>query len=174
MSLPAYISITGQTQGNITAEASSLESLGASSIQGHEDEILVQEIHHEITTPTDPQSGQPTGKAVHGPLTFTTIMTKGTPLLYQALADGELLPKVVLKWYRPALERKAEHFFTIELEDAYVVSMTAMLPHAQLMDNDSTREQLKVALSYRKITWIHGPGTTEGSYDWRQPKEKQD
>ena len=54
MPTPCYISITGQTQGNITAGA-----FTADSVQGHEDEMLVQEFLHNVTVPTDPQSGQP-------------------------------------------------------------------------------------------------------------------
>lgn len=58
MPTPAYIKIVGQTQGNITAGAFTADSVGNVFQQGHEDQILVQEIKHEVTTPTDPQSGQ--------------------------------------------------------------------------------------------------------------------
>lgn len=89
MATPAYIKMIGQTQGNITAGAFTADSVGNVYQQGHEDEILVQEIKHEVTTPTDPQSGQPTGQRVHKPFVFTSSLNKATPLMYQALASGE-------------------------------------------------------------------------------------
>ncbi|KJJ79724.1 Hcp-like protein [Escherichia coli] len=61
MPTPCYISITGQTQGNITAGAFTADSVGNIYVQGHEDEMLVQEFLHNVTVPTDPQSGQPAG-----------------------------------------------------------------------------------------------------------------
>lgn len=57
MPTPCYISITGQTQGNITAGAFTADSVGNIYVQGHEDEMLVQEFLHNVTVPTDPQSG---------------------------------------------------------------------------------------------------------------------
>ena len=92
MPTPAYIKIVGQTQGNITAGAFTADSVGNVFQQGHEDQILVQEIKHEVTTPTDPQSGQPSGQRVHKPFIFTSSLNKATPLMYQALANGEMLP----------------------------------------------------------------------------------
>ncbi len=69
MPTPCYISITGQTQGNITAGAFTADSVGNIYVQGHEDEMLVQEFLHNVTVPTDPQSvpacGSACSQAVH-------------------------------------------------------------------------------------------------------------
>ncbi len=70
MPTPCYISITGQTQGNITAGAFTADSVGNIYVQGHEDEMLVQEFLHNVTVPTDPQSGQPAGQRAHKPFIF--------------------------------------------------------------------------------------------------------
>lgn len=122
MPTPAYISIHGKTQGNITQGAFTADSVGNVYQEGHEDQILVQEVEHLIATPTDPQSGQPSGQRVHKPFIFTASLNKATPLLYQALAAGEMLPEVEVevkvKWYRTSTEGKQEHFFTTRLEDA--------------------------------------------------------
>lgn len=54
MPTPSYISIEGKTQGNITAGAFTSDSVGNIFVQGHEDEMLVQEFQHVVTVPTDP------------------------------------------------------------------------------------------------------------------------
>lgn len=79
MPTPCYISITGQTQGNITAGAFTADSVGNIYVQGHEDEMLVQEFLHNVTVPTDPQSGQPAGQRAHKPFTWDLRAPAPTP-----------------------------------------------------------------------------------------------
>ena len=112
MPTPCYISITGQTQGNITAGAFTADSVGNIYVQGHEDEMLVQEFLHNVTVPTDPQSGQPAGQRAHKPFIFTVALNKAVPLMYNALASGEMLPTTELHWWRTSVEGKQEHYFT--------------------------------------------------------------
>ena len=99
MPKPCYISIKGQTQGLITDWAFTAESVGNIYVQGHEDEMLVQEFSHNVTVPTDPQSGQPSGQRSHKPFIFTVALNKAVPLLYNALASGEMLTVTELHWY---------------------------------------------------------------------------
>lgn len=143
--------------------------MGNSYVEGHEDEILVQEIKHRVTVPTDPQSGQPSGQRVHKPFVFTSTLNKATPLMYQALASGEMLPSVEVNWYRTSVEGTQEHFFTTKLEDAIIVDINTVLPHAQAEENENFTQLIEVSMSYRKITWAHTVAGTEGSDDWRKP-----
>lgn len=170
MPTPAYISIVGKTQGNITQGAFTEDSVGNSFVEGHEDEILVQEIKHLIQLPTDPQSGQPTGQRVHRPMIFTCAINKAVPLLYQALASGELLPKVVLKLYRTSVHGQQEHFFSTTLEDAVIVNIAMAVPNAQSPMYSDFTQLIDVALSYRKISWEHVVANTSAADDWRAPK----
>ena len=169
MPTPAYISIHGQNQGHITKGAFTPDSVGNVYIEGHEDEIMAQAIDHQITLPTDPQSGQPAGQRVHKPLIFTSVLSKASPMLYQALVTGEMLPTVEVSWYRTSSEGKQEHFFTTTLEDATIVSINTVLPHALDKDNENYTQLVEVSLAYRKITWAHDVANTEGSDDWRAP-----
>ncbi|QGZ28870.1 Hcp family type VI secretion system effector [Stutzerimonas stutzeri] len=169
MSTPAYIAITGRTQGNITQGAFTSDSVGNVYQEGHEDQILVQEIKHRVTTPTDPQSGQPSGQRVHKPFVFTCALNKAIPLLYQALATGETLNKVETQWFRTSVEGKQEHFFTTLLEDATIVDINTVLPHAQDSSKSGYTQLIEISLAYRKITWTHAVAGTEASDDWRKP-----
>ncbi len=49
MPTPCYISIEGETQGLITAGACTADSIGDAFVEGHEDEMLVQQFDHNVT-----------------------------------------------------------------------------------------------------------------------------
>lgn len=169
MPTPCYLSAQGNTQGNLTAGAFTGESVGNIYVEGHENEILIQEVEHEITVPTDPQSGQPSGQRRHKPLTVSVALNKSVPLFYNALTSGELLTSVNLKWYRTSIEGKQEHFFTTLLTDAIVVDINCEMPHCQQPGNENYTQLVEISFSYRKISWDHTTSGTSGSDDWRKP-----
>ena len=171
MPTPCYISIQGQTQGNITAGAFTSDSVGNIYVEGHEDEMMVQEFKHIITVPTDPQSGQPSGQRVHKPFVITVALNKAVPLLYNALASGEMLPTVALKWYRTSVEGRQEHFFTTSLTDATIVDIDFKMPHAQDAMKSEFTQLIDISLAYRKVDWEHTVSGTSGADDWRAPLE---
>ncbi len=173
MPTPAYISIEGQTQGNITKDAFTADSVGNIYVEGHENQILVQEVNHRITVPTDPQSGQPAGQRIHGPLIFTCSLNKAVPLLYSALSSGEMLPNVELSWYRTSIEGKQERFFTTKLIDAVITDIDLVMPHIQDKNNKDFTQFFKVSMSYRGVEWEHLTASTAGSDDWRKPIETE-
>lgn len=171
MPTPCYISIEGQTQGHITAGAFTADSVGDIFVEGHEDEMLVQKFDHIVTVPTDPQSGQPSGQRVHKPFNFTVALNKAVPLMYNALASGEKLTKVTLKWYRTSIEGKQEHFFSTVLEGATIINIDCKMPHCQDDTKSSFTQLVEVSLAYRKIDWDHVVCGTSGADDWRKPIE---
>jgi type VI secretion system secreted protein Hcp len=169
MPTPAYMAVTGATQGNITQGALTADSVGNIWQEAHQDEILVEAFSHTVMVPTDPQSGQPTGQRVHRPLTITKVYDKSSPLLYQALTSGERLTKVEIKWYRTTMEGQQEHYFSHELEDAVIVDITARMPNCQDPGQSHFTHLEDVTFTYRKITWTHQVAGTSGSDDWRTP-----
>lgn len=171
MPTPCYISIQGKSQGNLTAGAFTADSVGNIYVQGHEDEMLVQAFEHLVSVPTDPQSGQPAGQRVHRPFRFTVALNKAVPLLYNALASGEMLPTVTLKWFRTSVEGRQEHFFSTRLTDATVVDIDCQMPHCQDANKSESTQLIQVALAYRKIEWEHTVAGTSGADDWRAPLE---
>ena len=103
MPTQAYIAITGEKQGNITAGCNTSDSMGNKYQQDHSDESTIIEFSHNVNVPRDPQSGQPTGQRVHKPFVVTKRFDKASPLLYQALCTGERLSEVEVKWYRTSM-----------------------------------------------------------------------
>ncbi len=170
MPTPAYMTIEGTTQGNITENAFTEDSVGNIWQEGHENEVLVQAFKHNVMIPRDPQSGQPSGQRTHRPVSVTKIFDKASPLLYNALCSGEVLTKVEIKWYRTAPSGTQEHYFTIKLEDAVIVDIQGYMPNCQDPANSSFTHLEDVSFSYRSITWNHEVAGTSGSDDWRAPK----
>jgi type VI secretion system secreted protein Hcp len=167
MPTPAYCSIEGTTQGNITEGTFTEDSVGNIYQEGHEDEILVEAFDHTVTVPTDIQSGQPTGQRVHKPLVITKVFDKCSPLLYKALSTGELLTTVEIKWYRTSKQGTLEHYFTTKLEDAIITNINARMPNCQDPAKANFTHLEDVNFTYRKITWTHVVGSTEEFDDWR-------
>ena len=169
MPTPAYLTIEGSTQGNITQGAFTEDSVGNIWQEAHQDEILVEAFNHTVAVPTDPQSGQPTGQRVHQPLKVTKVFDKSSPLLYTALTTGEILPTCELKWYRTSKDGQQEHYFTMKLEDAIITNITARMPNCQDPGMAQFTHLEDVSFSYRKITWSHEVASTTGEDDWRAP-----
>jgi type VI secretion system secreted protein Hcp len=167
MPIPAYMTIEGATQGDITAGAMSETSVGISFQEDHEDEILVQAFSHNIVIPRDPQSGQPTGQRIHQPMKITKVFDQASPLLFQALTTGERLTSVEIKWYRNTAEGALEHYFTVELEDAIIVDIVAFMPNCLDPSQAHFTHMEEVSFTYSKITWTHEAAGAMGSDNWR-------
>lgn len=170
MPTPCYISITGQTQGTSLPVLSPQILSAISTCRDTKMKcwcrsfcitLLFQPIHSLVNLP---------GSA-HKPFIFTVALNKAVPLLYNALASGEMLPKVELHWWRTSVEGKQEHYFTTRLTDATIVDMNLHMPHCQDPAQREFTQLLAVSLAYRKVEWEHIKSGTSGADDWRAPLE---
>lgn len=167
MPIPAYMTIEGASQGDISGGAMSEESVGIVYQEDHADEILVQAFSHNIIIPRDPQSGQPTGQRIHQPLTITKIFDKSSPMLYQALTTGERLTECEIQWFRNSPDGELEHYFTIALEDAVIVDIKAVMANCLDPASAHLTHMEEVSFAYSKIEWTHEIAGTSGADDWR-------
>lgn len=171
MPTPCYVDITGVIQGRITKGAGSVESVADGVVEGHEDEMLVQSVTHNVSVPTNPQSGQPSGQRRHGSLLLTIALNKAVPLLYNALTQREKLSELKLMWYRTSIEGKQEVFFETRLTNAIITDIGLHMPHCQDPRCTEYTQLLNICFSYRRIDWNHLCGGTSGADDWRRPIE---
>ena len=167
---PAYMTIQGVTQGNISEGASTQESVGGSWQEAHKDEIIVQAFDHDVMIPTDPQTGQPSGKRRHEKMTIIKSFDKSSPLLYNALVNGEQLDEVVITWFRTAPDGTEEHYFTMTLNAAIIVDIRAHMPHCQDPATERYGHEEHIAFRYRSIEWRHEVGGTSGRDEWGKPE----
>lgn len=153
--LNAYMRVTGETQGEIK---------GSVTQAGREDSIEIYGFSHEVISPRDAASGLPTGKRQHKPLTVTTPIDKATPLLFNALAHNENLTNVNLRLWRPSRSGKEFQYFTIDLVNASVSSISLQSGEERADPNTAT-----ISFTYQKIieTWEDGGITAED--DWASP-----
>ncbi|KPA12320.1 Type VI secretion system effector, Hcp1 [Candidatus Magnetomorum sp. HK-1] len=171
MPTPAYIRIEGENQGLITQGALTQDSVGGLWKRGHEDEILIHAFKHKIERPSDPNSGTLTGLAIHGPLNITKVIDKSSPLLYNALVNGETLTTCEIRCFRTNTNGEQEHFFSINLEDAIVVEIESNMPHCQDPNMKNFIHMEEISFRYQKITWSHEISGTTGMHDWQGPQE---
>jgi type VI secretion system secreted protein Hcp len=161
MPMPIYLTLEGENQGAID---------GSCDIKGHEKQILIEAVDHIVDIPASPQTGLPTGKRVHRPLTVTKAIDKSSPKLYQALCSGEHLKNVQLYWFRISAKGQEEEYYHVKLENAIIVNMRTWMPNCL----DQTKAQFThmedVSFTYEKIVWTWKPDGIESEDSWLAPK----
>jgi type VI secretion system secreted protein Hcp len=162
MPMPFHTEIIGKNQGSI--------SDGASKIEGREGTILCQALNHEVYIPRDPQTGQPTGKRIHNPYTITKSYDKSSPKLYQALVTGEQMDNVTSKFYRISETGTEEHYFTIKLTNAIIVSIKPWIANALDKSKESFTHMEDVSFTYQDIVWTWEIDGVEAQDSWLKPK----
>ena len=153
MALPYYMTLEGQTQGAIE---------GNCSATGHETEIQCHALDQSISIPWNSKTGQPAGKRNHGPLKITKAFDKSSPLLYNALVNGERFNFVKLQFFRILPTGGEENYFTIQLTNATIVEIRPhMLNHfdPELARYDNMED---VAFAYGQIEWRWEPDGITG------------
>jgi type VI secretion system secreted protein Hcp len=147
MTMPAYLKVTGKSQGNIE---------GSCAIKDHEKTMLINGVTHNVAIPKSPQTGLPTGKRVHGPLTVLKNYDQASPKLFQALCTGEQLSQVLLEYYWISKEGKEEKYYTTELKNAIVVSIDYEKRDAVDPSSGPHGDEERISFTYETIiqTWV--------------------
>ncbi|MHA2237109.1 MAG: type VI secretion system tube protein TssD, partial [Candidatus Hodarchaeales archaeon] len=139
LSYPRYMTVTGTSQGAFDGDVDT---------PGKEKTIDVLSYSHKIHVPTDPNTGQQTGVKIHSPFRIFKRMDASSPKFAQACYTGETLTGR-LDFYRVNSTNHAEHYYTIELQTARVISIT---PQGSDTGNFET-----IAFVYSQITWTYVP-----------------
>lgn len=111
MSNIIYLRITGEQQGNISADCGSEASIGNRWQQNHTDEIFAFSLRHDVTN---------TGRGCHfQALEFTKTIDKSSPLLSNAINNNERL-FIEIDFYRINRTGHWERYYYIQLRNASV------------------------------------------------------
>ncbi len=142
MPMPGYMTLSGQTQGKID---------GGCTIKGHEGAILVQGVDHTIEIPKSIQTGLPTGRRIHGPLTITKEIDKSSPK-------------------RISPQGKEELYYTVEIKNAVITSMRKYVPNCLDPVNKTMGHMEEVSFTYETIIETFTPHGIEAQDSWNSPK----
>ncbi len=112
--------------------------------------LEVNALSHEIISPRDPQTGLPTGRRVHSPLTVTMPWGPATPLFLGALASNENLIAV-----------------TVNLLGNGATVATIKLTNASVASYAEAGERVTFSFAYQKIEWTWLDGGITAMDDWQ-------
>ena len=160
--LPAYMEVTGETQGIIE---------GSVTLTGREGQMEIIEFGHSISQALDSATGVPTGDKQHRAIRVTKPVDKASPLLMTALTTKEKLTNVTIRFWRPNDVGQEIQFYTVALLNAYI---TNIAQSNRVYDGDDWTTALNVpanetlTLSYQKIIWTWEDGGITSEDDWAQ------
>ena len=152
----AYMTITGATQGLISAECSTQSSIGNKCQAGHLNEIMVLAYSHNMANTT---------RAIHNPVLITKNIDKSSPLIARAMATMEKVD-CTIDFYRTSSFGTQEKYYTVEIKEGIIADLTLELPHVILSGDAQPQEH--VAFRYKDITWTHHGAGTSGYSLWEE------
>lgn len=145
MALPGYMKILAENQGQIEGECDLDSRIGSMVVEG---------VQHSVKLPTD-NRGLPNGRRVHMPLTILKGIDRTSPMLYQALSDGELLTEVIIDWYRLDGAGMEELYYRQMLKNAQITGIEFIVEQTSDVQNNQKGHLEKVSFIYDSIIWSH-------------------
>src|SRR5262249_2563968 len=104
----------------------------------------IHAFQYGISAPRDPQTGLPTGRRQHKPLTITKDFDQTSPQILQAITNNENLNDVVVDVVLTTTPRNTVAEY--HLQDAAIIDDNQAAP------GSAGRTQEDVSFSFRKIT----------------------
>lgn len=157
MAVPGYIQFND-------SEGNAIE--GSVQIAGREGMCEVMEFDHTVRIPTDEQMGTLTGVRQHRPMKIVKPYDRASPLLYDALCNGETLSEVVLSWYQIDKTGTEVEYFRHTLKDAKISEMNAFMYNTKDPRKEQFTHMERVAILYGEITWLYVDGNIEYTDSW--------
>ncbi|MCB9761675.1 MAG: type VI secretion system tube protein Hcp [Alphaproteobacteria bacterium] len=156
-----HMIIEGQNQGLISQACSVKE--------GREDTCEVFNLEQLVQIPWNEQDGRAQGSRLHRPVAILKAIDRASPMLANALVTNELLT-ITFNFYRFAPSGGAEeHFFTIVLEEANLVSYKAELPFTKGVDTKDLPPMERFDASFTTITTTFEPDGIVFTDSWKKP-----
>lgn len=157
------LSVEGVKQGKFKGE---------SMRQRAADKIEVTSYSMELTSPRDLATGQASGKRQYQPLYIQKPTGAASPQFFQAVATNEILPKVVIEFYKTNASGEEILYYTITLENATVsgykqftqATTTATGEKRSGQNENLLFDELK--FTFRKISVESNAGKTSAMDDW--------
>ncbi|RLB17264.1 MAG: type VI secretion system tube protein Hcp [Deltaproteobacteria bacterium] len=144
---------------------------GDSSItsMGREESIECLSFSDSVRTAREASSGVASGERTYEPIRITKRIDKSSPLLAKALVNNEAV-EGEFKFYRPnpAGDGTTEHFFTIEIQEGRIASITRVSPDVidPASANEPPTEEVSFVFGY--VRWTYEPDGVEHIDHWSE------
>ncbi|MBV7549588.1 type VI secretion system tube protein Hcp [Pseudomonas sp. PDM26] len=143
------------------------EIKGSSDVEGREGSIEVVSQNHDMSVPTDDNTGKLTGARVHKPYVFTKEVDASSPYLYKALTTGQTLKEAVFKSYKINEAGQEAEFFVTTLVNVKVVNVSSKMHDIKDVSKAKYNHLEEVELRYEEITWLHKDGNIAHDDSWK-------
>ncbi|NHR08165.1 Hcp family type VI secretion system effector [Chromobacterium haemolyticum] len=157
MAIPAYMWLKDDGGADIK---------GSVTVQGRENSVEIVSFGHEVSIPTDGNTGKLTGTRVHAPMRLTKEFDASSPYLYKAVTSGQTLKEVEFKWYQIDDAGSEQEYFNIKLDNVKIVSVAPLMYNVKDPAYERYNHLEQVELRYEKITWAYKDGNIIHSDSW--------
>lgn len=153
----------------LTANGTDLKGDSFIESMDRKDTIECLSFKDAVRTAREASSGMASGERTYDPLVITKRIDKSSPLLAKALCNNEVI-EGTFKFFRPnpAGDGTTEQFFTIELKECRIASITRISP--DVIDpadaTDPPTEEVSFVFGY--IRWAYEPDGVEHIDHWSQ------
>ncbi|CNL05291.1 Hcp family type VI secretion system effector [Yersinia pseudotuberculosis] len=141
---------------------------GSVDVIGREGSIEVVGLDHDISIPTDDNTGKITGNRIHAPFTFDKEVDASTVYLYQSLTSGKTLKSAEFKFYRINDAGQEVEYMNTTLENVRVVGIVPIMYDIKSSYGERRNHLEYVELRYEKITWTYLDGNIVHSDSWNE------
>ena len=153
----------------LTANGTKID--GDSTIESLEraDSIECLSFSDSVRTAREASSGLASGERTYEPIRIVKRIDKASPLIAKALCNNEVI-EGTFKFFRPnpAGDGTTEHFFTVEIEEGRVGSVTRISPDTIDPASSNAPPTEEVSFVFGKIGWTFEPGGQSHIDHWSQ------
>lgn len=159
MATPIHLWLTDDGGANVK---------GSSTVIEREGSIEVVSQDHEVSVPTDDNTGKLTGARVHAPYVFTKLVDASSPYLYKAVTTGQTFKQAVFKFYQINDAGNEVEFFITTLENVKVVKVSSKMHDIKDPTKEKYNHLEQVELRYEEIAWLYKDGNIKHDDSWMQ------
>lgn len=141
---------------------------GSADVQNRENSVEVIGFSHAISLPVDSQTGKPTGKRTHAPISFEKEFDSSSPYLFKAVTTGLRLHSAEFKWYRISDAGMEVEYYNMLLEGVTVISFNPGMPNTKIAGMSGVNHTESVSIMYEKITHKYCDGNVQHSDAWNE------
>jgi type VI secretion system secreted protein Hcp len=127
---------------------------------GREDDIECSFFSSAVARSLAAGSTAATGRRKYNPIIIHKAIDRTTPRLTQALVENKTVT-AIFRFYRPDADGNLENYFTIELHEAWIASVSHTNPDASNAATRDLPETEEVSFVFQRITWRFEDGGIE-------------